>query len=93
MIFEISFFLSGLLIVANGRPDRQDLGQQRAADGRLAADDRLDRLAAGRGVGLLQPHVDLRVQLDLARLVRALDFGESANSMPSPLALIRSRVA
>ena len=37
MSFEISFFLSALLITVNGRPVRQDLGQERPADGRLVA--------------------------------------------------------
>ena len=64
---------------------RQDLGEQRAAHRRLEADDLVDGLAARGGLGLLQPDVHLRVQLDLARLVGALDFGDVGEEHPLAL--------
>jgi hypothetical protein len=85
--------LQRLVDVAERQALGQDLRQQRAADGGV------DQLGLGVkfAVSVLDPfgqaHRDLGGDLDHAVVQRALQFQQVEKTMPSPLPLMRSRVA
>ena len=75
MVAEIVFFVMSWLIASNDSPLRQDLRQQRAADGRVHHAHRLDaRSPFGAAQILGQADLDLGLQVDVAALVGAMHF-------------------
>ena len=93
MIFEISFFLSGLLIVANGRPAGR-ISDSSARPTVVSKRSRRSVCSPSAPVTVCLMRTWIFACSSTLRDSYARDTSSmSANSMPSPLALILSRVA